>query len=479
MFFVFCSEFILFLILKNSGKSGGPTKAVTINQTWAQRWKTAPSPGFLAESREKRDARMYDPRNNPPPVGTYNPRDHMVNPYVRSTSLNPKPIRTRSLKILAEEARVEALRAEGKLDPDYGKTGTYTETLEVIPDNRAGVKNSVKILDFSKFPDRKGMGLQPFQEQTYLIGYDSVVNGDKLLSTNKHTFAADFTKAAKRPAQEYKSFFQAGQYKPNYDLVMKKPSVGVNFGIMPLRGAPGTRDNDAPQTDEQKYGMSHVPDRSLARNIPYLRKRYPVLDMRKMLPRPSAAKQENYAFTDNPEVFKQIYDNEMKFDICKAEKMVRKKVSAVLPMSAGPPRDKAALGTRAYASAGQLSGDVVSVEELPVEQIYQSHKRHFPVANFRLDKCRGPSHMHKTEPSRSSSRPQLAGIDGFYRQCMEGERFSPLCAPLTGEPMSKSTANVMKLRKSRSYTALGYTIKIMNKYQIANVSNYYCVKKSF
>ena len=117
--------------------------------------------------------------------------------------------------------------------------------------------------------------------------------------------------------------------------------------------------------------------------------------MRKMLPKPSAAKKEDYAFIEDPDIYRKVYDWEMNFDICKAEKGVRKAVSMTLPMGTGPTRDKAALGTRAYASQGSLSADVVSVELVPLEQIYQSHKRHTPVADFKLDKCRGPSSNHK------------------------------------------------------------------------------------
>ena len=184
-------------------------------KTWAQRWLTAPSPGFLAESREKRFLRENDQRGKPPPTGTYNCKYGMTDPATRSTLLNPRGKfggKTRSVKLLAEEKRVEDLMAKGQLDPMYGKIGTATEEIEFIPDKRSHVRGPSKTMDFGKFPDRKPLITQEFIVQNYLTSYEQgVVNGDLLLSTSKHVAAADFTKAAKRPAQEYTSFFQVGQ----------------------------------------------------------------------------------------------------------------------------------------------------------------------------------------------------------------------------------------------------------------------------
>ena len=215
--------------------------------------------------------------------------------------------------------------------------------------------------------------------QAYKLTVD-YTEPDKLLGMRPRQPCFDFDASAPRPPNAARSsYFQPGHY--NIDRAYRC-LVGPKFELGCGR--------DAFYRKPEK----EVPDRSLARDCPYLKIIKSVPDFHKNLPRKEAAQKMFYS-----------EDAQMTFNIEEAEKAVLPRAHSVANIAKMLPREKAGLANRAACHDPALirlrNGDQdLSVELLPIEQIYQSTVTRQQVADFSKFLGREKSKYHMEPATR-------------------------------------------------------------------------------
>jgi hypothetical protein len=240
----------------------------------------------------------------------------------------------------------------------------------------------------------------------------------------------DFDAPVARKSPGLSSYFQPGHY--NIDRAYRC-LVGPKFEKLCGREA------FYPKPEKE------VPDRSLARDCPYLKTIKSVPDFGKNLPRKEAAQKMFYA-----------EDAAMNFNIEEAEKAVLPRAHSVANIAKMLPRDKAGLANRAACHDPALirlrNGDQdLSVELLPLEQIYQSTMRRQQVADFTKFLGREKSKYYMEPATRFQDfREYMA----FQRQPNEFETKTSV-PDFTG---------VNAQRKQRSHTGLNSWNDVMEEF---------------
>eukprot|EP00400_MALV-I_sp_L67-5_P000383 gene383-677_t len=375
------------------------------SQTWAQH--QAKDPNWFFDSTTNRFTEKK--RQEVPPPGTYAPRWDLAAP-----------------RVLGSEWKLRKHQSRKHLLEKYNGEG---EGPQGLPDAIVMPFPVTKIIDWKKQPPvSRDVGHSKNDE--YKLEMDWC-DPDKLLGVRPRQPCYDMDDCMARPKNEAKaSYFQPGQFVVDRAYRCK---VGPKFEKCVGRDA------------FYKQTSLDIIDRSLARDCPYLRPIKCVPDFSKTLPRKEAAQKKFYA-----------EDAAMNFDICKAERAVLPRAHSIANIAKMIPREKAGLANRAACNDPGLvrlrNGDQdLSVELLPLEQIYQSTVRRQVVADFNKFLGREKSKQYMEPPTRHQDYSEYLG---FERKPNEYET-KTLVPDFTGVNAS---------RRSRSHAELDTWDNIKNDF---------------
>lgn len=423
---------------------------------------------FVAQTRNEMHEHLIANQFHPPPPGTYRPKDvfpdhePVTKKKVMTTNFDFHPTNESILKTKARDER-EAEEARGIFETPgkewWRLPATSIELMESYHCSTYGPEKASRprILNWplNKQLPRADMGKTSgivFNINTFDEG---VLDGDKKTSALKRQPCYDFSKNKARSSPALSSWFQPGQYSPNYNSVQRRdddPKM-MKFEKQFKRPDPQEGAGRNKPAKEGSYGKSLIPDRSLYRQTEVLSTipRSLSCDLHKQLKRPSM-------------VYKKVYYNEKDPAMVEATLVRERDVAwheqfkVVAPRSDYSPsydrsirRDQATLGTRA---AGQDPAmirarrppPITQTELLPVEDVDSDLCRQ---RIKQKDFARMPYRYHTNIYQEFAARLAEPAAPRFERELHGNETRSDLQA------LSPESKRVKQLRTDRSFEALG------------------------
>lgn len=412
-----------------------------------ERRKVKPSYAFIAVSRAERNRIEEAIAFHPPPIGSYRPKDDLVRPPQRFTDFGIKK-ESKSLTLVAAEAEIEKLKAEGLPYDHVLKKAVSVELMEGIPDRPPSYVNVPDLGKGQPRPDIGKLSKIEFNVNSFTQG---VMEGDLATSNLPRKPIWDFGKGKGKPGPvEAESYFQPGQYKTDGVMDKVRPKackIGVPFEKQPHR---------QPLMKPISHGPSLIPDRSLARICAATSpKILGGVEFTKISDRkPISDPVKDYHHKDDPKACRSVAQKEMEYDVCVAEKPLLRRPAAVDNFATQQTRDKAAQGLRAFGqdpvlARGKHMQKVRSVETLPVDSVYrkQTLTGHSRVLGTDFVRMRG----REDELEYTNSPPRkrdFSNASQFTRGIRNGESL------VNAAEFSSLTGSVNQLRKARSYAAL-------------------------
>jgi len=246
---------------------------------WAAEQKR-PSASFVATSRNDISKLDISNRWRAPPVGSYRPKDEMLQPRLKGiVAISTKdPVRSR--KALQFEQEMAELKASGQSIDHLTRHGVSVELLDEPPER---ARRRQVVFKWDKGSERPGpveSGGIVYNDNSFTAG---VLDGDLKCSELQRIPCFDFANLSTYEAKPRAYYFQPGQYAVKLEAVKPGPVCKTIFDKQrprkPLREVVG-------RVEIISRAGAHLPDRSLSRSCPLLEPRMMVPEFKHYTSRP-------------------------------------------------------------------------------------------------------------------------------------------------------------------------------------------------
>merc|ERR1719253_394920 len=431
------------------------------------RAKVKPQWPFVNQSRDAMHKHLVANQFAPPPPGTYRPRDKfpehepVTKERVMTTNFDFHPTNESILKTRAREER-EAAEARGEFEEKGAEwwrlPATSIEVSEEYWCSSFGPESACrpKMLapEIKKQLPRPDLGKQSSIVYNINTFDEGALTQDLNTSSFKRQPEWDFRKLKQRSSPALSSFFQPGQYKPDYNSVGRRDDDPKMMKFEKQQKRPNPEDgagrNKPPK--ESSYGRSLIPDRSLHRKTSVLSTipRVLTIDLGKQLARPSMVQRKVMYNENDPAMVQATLERERDLPWHELYKVVCPRSDYSPSYARSIRRDQATLGTRmAGVDPAMIRArkppPVTQTEMLPVEAVDSDLARpRILQKDFKLM----PQRYHSKLYQDHAARYKEPTAPKFERDLHANEQRADLLA------LSPDCRKVQTLRGDRSFEAL-------------------------